>query len=127
MEKVRLSILTSIPKDLLKECRIDARTKTEYELHYKKDLGEHNPDEGKPFTLLRLDRDYSNEIFCMSNVLFTNPHGAPDDEVALVCVPDGQGIMMEWERPISMSFLLILNSLLNIPLPGLRINFYPVI
>jgi protein arginine N-methyltransferase 2 len=48
----------------------------------------------------------------MSNILFTNPPGAPDDEVALVCVPGGDGIMMEWERPISMSFLY---SLLNVP------------
>lgn len=53
--------------------------------------------------MIRLDIDKRNELFCKSNILFTNPNGAPEDEVALICVPDGSGIMMEWERPISMS------------------------
>jgi hypothetical protein len=49
-----------------------------------------------------------NQTFCKSLVLYTNPNGAPDDEVAMVCVPSGCGIMMEWERPISaLSFYFI--------------------
>jgi hypothetical protein len=82
----------------------------EYELHYKKTLGEGHPDEGKPFTMLRLDRDYPNDLFCQSHIQFTNPNGASEDEVALVSVPSGTGIMMEWERPISM-FSLHLSTL----------------
>ena len=45
-----------------------------------------------------------NEVYLKSPILFTNPNGAPDDEVALVTIPGGCGIMMEWERPISASF-----------------------
>jgi protein arginine N-methyltransferase 2 len=54
---------------------------------------------------VRMDKDYPNDLFCMSRILFTNPNGAPEDEVALVTDPDGAGIMMEWERPISASSL----------------------
>lgn len=75
-------------------------------MHYKLALGDDHPDEGKPFAVLRLDNDFQNELFCMSNILFTNPSEAPEDEVALVCFPEGEGIMMEWERPISMFFPL---------------------
>ena len=43
-----------------------------------------------------------NELYCYyTNILYTNPNDAPEDEVALVCVPSGTGIMMEWARPIS--------------------------
>lgn len=79
----------------------------EYELHYKKDLGEENPDDGKPFRLIRLDliNDTNNQLFCKSHILYSNPNGAPDDEVAMISNPSGDGIMMEWERPISVFFL----------------------
>jgi hypothetical protein len=90
----------------------------EYELHYKKTLGEDHPDEGKPFAMLRLDRDYPNDLFCQSLIRFTNPTGAPEDEVALVCIPNGTGIMMEWERPISMFSLQL--SIVRPPRPGLN-------
>jgi hypothetical protein len=63
--------------------------------------------------MIRLDMDRRNELFCKSMILFTNPNDAPEDEVALVCDPGGDGIMMEWERPISMSSLPILSYLLN--------------
>jgi hypothetical protein len=68
----------------------------EYELFYKLELGESHPDEGKPFAMHRLDKDRNarNELFCKSKILFTNPNGAPEDEVALVCDPSGTGIMM---------------------------------
>jgi protein arginine N-methyltransferase 2 len=45
--------------------------------------------------------DHQNEAFCKSPILFTNPPGAPDDEVALITLPEGCGVMTEWERPIS--------------------------
>jgi len=76
--------------------------------------GESHPDEGKPFATHRLDKDHRNDIFCQSMILFTNPNEAPEDEVALVCDPCGTGIMMEWERPISMFFppVLVLVNLI---------------
>ena len=46
-----------------------------------------------------------NVEYLKSRILFTNPDGAPDDEVAMVTIPDGCGVMMEWERPISASFV----------------------
>jgi hypothetical protein len=48
----------------------------------------------------RLDRG-GNQWFCQSQIAFTTPDGAPNDEVAMVTVPSGCGVMMEWERPIS--------------------------
>ena len=80
----------------------------EYELFYKLERGETHPDEGKPFSVGCVDWTCDNDLFCKSEILFTNPNGAPEDEVALVCHPDGAGIMMEWERPISMSIPLVL-------------------
>jgi hypothetical protein len=41
----------------------------------------------------------------MSDVIYMNPNGAPEDEMAMIGIPGGTGIMMEWERPISMSCL----------------------
>lgn len=63
------------------------------------DLGKSNPDEGKPFAFVRFDIAYQNDRFCKSEVFFTNPHGTPDDEVALVYKSNGSGIMMEWGAP----------------------------
>jgi len=84
------------------ECEIELFYKLEYELHYKASQGEDHPDAGKPFRLLRLDKQLKNELYCQyTNILYTNPNDAPEDEVALICVPSGTGIMMEWERPIS--------------------------
>ena len=84
----------------------------EYELFYKLERGETHPDEGKPFSVGCVDWTCDNDLFCKSEILFTNPNGAPEDEVALVCNPDGAGIMMEWERPISMSTPLVLANTL---------------
>ena len=80
---------------------------TEYEVFYKLEFGESHPDEGKPFDMQRLDSHHHNDmndIFCKSTILFINPTETPEDEMALVCNPSGDGIMMEWERPISMQF-----------------------
>jgi hypothetical protein len=82
------------------------RTPTEYEVYYRSNREEDHPDEGKPFTVLRLDGDRRNEDFCNSYIMYLNPHGTPEDEVALVTEPYAEGVMMEWERPISMSFIL---------------------
>ena len=62
----------------------------------------------------RVDKPRRNDQFCQSQILFTNPNGAPEDEVALVCIPDGAGIMMEWERPISTFFPPVLLVLVNL-------------
>lgn len=83
------------------ECKIELFYNLEYELHYKVSQGEDHPDAGKPFRLLCLDKQQEKELYCMSHILYTNPNDAPEDEVALVCDPSGDGIMMEWERPIS--------------------------
>jgi len=83
------------------ECEIELFYKSEYELHYKASQGEDHPDAGKPLRLLRSDQQRENELYCKSQILYTNPNDAPEDEVALVCDPSGNGIMMEWERPIS--------------------------
>jgi hypothetical protein len=80
----------------------DAHTATEYELYYRKARGEKHPDEGKPIGVCRMDKERHNDLFCMSEILYSNPNGAPEDEVAMLCIGDGTGIMMEWERPISM-------------------------
>ena len=49
-----------------------------------------------------MDKEQKNELYCeYTGILYTNPNGAPEDEVALICFPGGTGIMMEWERPIS--------------------------
>jgi protein arginine N-methyltransferase 2 len=69
-----------------------------------------NSDDIKPMNMARLDAIHKNKLFCNSSVLFTNPVGAPEDEVAMVTAPDGTGVMMEWERPISKSFPLRLQS-----------------
>ena len=81
----------------------------DYELFYKLECGDSHPDEGKPFSIQRLDEDHRNDMFCQSTILFTNPNEAPEDEVALVCDPCGTGIMMEWERPISTPVLVLVN------------------
>lgn len=95
-------------------CDREVHINAEYELFYKLEFGESHPDEGKPFATQRMDENHRNDIFCQSSILFTNPNEAPDDEVALVCEPSGVGIMMEWERPISMSFppVLVLVNLI---------------
>jgi hypothetical protein len=90
---------------------------SEYELHYKVNREEDHPDHGKPFTLLRLDKHYDNDRFCKSWIQYTNPHGAPEDEEALITLPDGTGVMMEWERPISMFFLYCSSTLSRLPIP----------
>ena len=78
------------------------------------EFGESHPDEGKPFAMQRLDGNHRNDIFCQSMILFINPNETLEDEVALVCDPSGAGIMMEWERPISMFFppVLVLVNLI---------------
>jgi hypothetical protein len=61
---------------------------------------------GKPFELLGLDGDLHNEAYLMDNVTYMNPNGTPENEVAMVC-STGTGVMMEWERPISMPFYIL--------------------
>jgi hypothetical protein len=86
---------------------------TEYELHYTSSREGDHPDDDIPFgdiaREVRLDGDKRNKVFCKSFVLYTNPPGAPKDEVALVTGLNATGVMMEWERPISMSFALIIS------------------
>ena len=94
---------------------------TEYELYYTPNRNGDHPDNDMPFLSsalplisscasdvlrsLRLDGDKRNKEFCNSNFIFyLNPPGAPEDEVALVTGLNATGVMMEWERPISMSF-----------------------
>ena len=74
----------------------------EYERYYKPIDTE---DLSKLFWLktVGLITPQHNEDYLKSQILFTNPDGAPDDEVAMVTLPDGCGVMMEWERPISAS------------------------
>jgi hypothetical protein len=92
--------MTAVPSETVQTH--DVRVNAEYELFYKIELGGTHPDEGKPFSVQRTDLERRNELFCKSMILFTNPNEAPEDEVAMVCDPSGTGIMMEWERPISM-------------------------
>jgi len=96
----------------------------EYKLYYDSDGEEDYPDEGKPFRIARFDGDHKNDDFCRSPVLFTNPNGAPEDEVALVTLPVGEGIMMEWERPISTFVSLTISSVGRDPLTVL-FSFFP--
>lgn len=59
---------------------------------------------------VRLNGDKRNADFCNSAfVWYLNPRGAPEDEVALVTGFNATGVMMEWERPISMPFLFFLS------------------
>jgi hypothetical protein len=87
-----------------------ADTDTEYELYYKNARGETHDQGGRPLALEGPKDDKLNQLYCMSNVTFMNPNGAPEDEIAMV-FEEGTGVMMEWERPISMSFLYIVARL----------------
>ena len=81
------------------------KKKKDYEMYYKPyDLKkEWILEHFRLQTAGRLDRR-QNEWFCSSPIAFKTPDRAPDDEVAMVTVPNGCGIMMEWERPISESY-----------------------
>jgi len=116
-----------IAEDVARSSRNEASRKVlrewairkEYEIFYKATRPEENPDNEKPFTILRLDIVRKNKAFCASQVLFTNPDGAPEDEIAMVTVPGGEGIMMEWERPIMLKTAQLLLD--GMPKSGLRV------
>ncbi|KIM35895.1 hypothetical protein M413DRAFT_14278 [Hebeloma cylindrosporum] len=92
----------------------------EYEFYSKPIQEEGHQDTAEPAVMIRFDGDRKNKLFCKrADILYTIPHGAPDDELALIYLPNGAGIMMEWERPIMRESARLL--LEGMPKSGLRI------
>ncbi|KAH8113187.1 hypothetical protein DFH11DRAFT_367251 [Phellopilus nigrolimitatus] len=84
----------------------------EYNLFNTTRRPEDDPYYTKPFYQTRIDGVHANAAFCYTDVQYSDlppsscgasKGGRP--EVAMICEPEGQGVMMEWERPISESLL----------------------
>ena len=83
---------------------VEKKNTKEYERYYKPMDTQEDLSKLSWLKSVGLVTSQHNEAYLKSRILFTNPDGAPDDEVAMVTIPDGCGVMMEWERPISASF-----------------------